>query len=45
MSKEDFLKTLTEDQRYAVEFLLDAEYSSGYCAGKIAAEYDYKAWY
>lgn len=45
MSKEDFLNTLTEEQRWAVEFFLDAEYSSGYCDGKIAAEYDFKACY
>ena len=44
MPKDDFLNTLTPDQRYGVEFLLDEAfangYSEGFMNGKIACEYD-----
>lgn len=34
MSKKDFLKTLTKEQRDFVEFLLDTAYANGYQAGQ-----------
>ena len=44
MPKKDFLETLTPEQRYGVEYLLDEAfangYSEGFTDGKIACEYD-----